>query len=393
MLATGLTLLAAAADAPAQASRPAPDAVSDAGVAPAVDPARFADADAAIEQAIAEGKIPGAVLVVGRKDGVVYRKAYGHKSVEPTTRPMTVGTVFDLASLTKNVATATSVMKLVGEGKVDLDAPVDRYLPDFGNRGKQNITVEMLLRHHSGLVPDNPMSDYDDGPAAALKAIDESSPRTEPGTAYAYSDVNFIVLAEVVEKVSGRPLDEYARDEIYRPLKMNDTTFRPPASWKSRIAPTEKRKGEFMVGDVHDPRAWALGGVAGHAGLFSTADDVARWCRMMLNGGELDGARVLPAEIVEQMERGKPLPDGTGDRGLGVDVDSPYAPSPRGDRFPVGTTFGHTGWTGTMYWIDPGDDAFIVLLTNRVHPDGRGEVLALRRKVSTAVGEAMLGPK
>ena len=388
-LAAGLAAMGVGGAARGQATRPA---AGGGGVAPAVDAAKFADADAAVGRAVAEGKIPGAVLVVGRRAGVVYEKAYGSMAVAPTTRPMAVDTVFDLASLTKPMATATSVMKLVGEGKIDLDAPAARYLPDFAQGGKGAITIEQLLRHHSGLIADNPMGDYDDGPAAALAAIDAAPPKAVPGEAYIYSDVNFIVLAEVVRAVSGRPVDEYAAAEVFAPLGMDDTGFRPPASLRPRIAPTERRGGEFMVGDVHDPRAWALGGVAGHAGLFGTAGDVARWCRMLMNGGELDGARVLSESAVAQMVEPKSLPDGTGSRGLGVDVDSPYAPSPRGDRFPAGTTFGHTGWTGTMFWVDPAGDAFVVLLTNRVHPDGKGEVLALRRAVSTAAAEAMLGP-
>lgn len=352
----------------------------------------FSAADAAIEHAIADHQMPGAVLLVGKGDAIVYEKAYGNRSLKPSVVPMTTDTIFDLASLTKSIATATSVMILVDRHQIDLDAPVAKYIPEFANHGKEKITVRMLLLHHGGLVPDNPQSDFDHGPEEAWKKIFESTPKWEPGTHFAYSDVGFLVLGELVHRVSGKPVNQFAHDEIYVPLGMNQTTYLPPTSWKPRIAPTEERHGQWIVGEVHDPRAYALGGVAGHAGLFSTARDLSRWVRMLNNGGELDGKRILSEAIVKQMLTKDALPDGTGARGLGVDIDSSYS-SCRGKRFDKDTTFGHTGWTGTMYWSDPVNDVYVILLSNRVHPDGKGDLKKVRSEVSTAVAEALLGPK
>jgi serine-type D-Ala-D-Ala carboxypeptidase len=351
----------------------------------------FSAADAAIEAAIADHQMPGAVLLVGKGDAIVYEKAYGNRSLKPTTQPMTADTIFDFASLTKSVAAATSVLILIDRGQIELDAPVAKYIPEFGNHGKEKITVRMLLLHHGGLIPDNPMSDYDAGPVEAWKKIFDSTPKWEPGTHFAYSDVGFLVLGELVHRVSGKPLNQFAHDEIYVPLKMNETSYLPPADWRPRIAPTEMRKGEWIIGEVHDPRAFALGGVAGHAGLFSTAQDLSRWLRMLNAGGEVEGKRILSESIVKQMLTEDALPDGTGSRGLGVDIASSYS-GPRGTRFDKGTTFGHTGWTGTMYWSDPVNDVYVILLSNRVHPDGKGDLKKVRSEVSTAVAEALLGP-
>ena len=349
----------------------------------------FSAADAAIERAIVDHQMPGAVLLVGKGDAIVYEKAYGKRSLKPTTRPMTVDTIFDVASLTKSVACATSVMILVDQKRIDLDAPVAKYIPRFGNHGKEKITVRMLLLHRSGLIADNPMADYATA-AQAIQRIMESTPKWEPGTHFTYSDVGFIVLGELVKHVDGRPLDVFAPEMIFSPLKMTETRYLPPAEWKPRIAPTEQRKGEWIIGEVHDPRAFALGGVAGHAGLFSTARDLSRWLRMLNAGGEVEGKRILSESIVKQMLTEDTLPDGTGSRGLGVDIASSFS-SCRGTRFDKGATFGHTGWTGTMYWSDPVNDIYVILLSNRVHPDGKGDLKQVRSEVSTAVAEALLG--
>ena len=215
-----------------------------------------------------------------------------------------------------------------------------------------------LLLHRGGLPPDDSMDDYADGPAGAMRRIFAAAPQWEPGTHFAYSDVGYIVLGELVKAVDGRPLDRFAREEIFAPLGMRDTTYNPPQSMRDRCAPTEKRGGHWMRGEVHDPRSFALGGVAGHAGVFSTADDLARFCRMVLGGGRAEGRRVLSASTVREMTRPRCLPDGTGLRCYGFDVATPYAPSPRGNRFEPGTTFGHTGFTGTMFWIDPPHDCY-----------------------------------
>jgi len=348
-------------------------------------------AEEAIAKAIEEKNIPGAVLLAGTREKVLFTKAYGNRAVEPSEEPMTEDTIFDLASLSKPIGCATSVLILIDRSKINLADPIAKHLPEFGNNGKEKITVEMLLRHHGGLIPDNPMKDYVGAPEEMIDRVMKLKTTSEPGTKFAYTDVGFIVLGELVKRVSGKPLETFAKDEIFTPLGMKDTSYLPPKEWAARTAPTEKRNGQWIRGEVHDPRAYALGGVAGHAGLFGTADDVGRWVRMLLNGGELDGKRILSADMVKQMLTVKALPDGKGARGLGIDIDSSYA-GVRGDRYEKGTTFGHTGWTGTMFWADPVNGAFHVLLTNRVHPNGKGEVRELRKAVSTAVAEAMLGP-
>jgi uncharacterized protein YbbC (DUF1343 family)/CubicO group peptidase (beta-lactamase class C family) len=353
--------------------------------------ADFGRADALIETAIERGLAPGAVLLAGRGDEIVYRKAYGARAVEPRREAMTVDTVFDLASLSKPVGCATSIMLLAERGKLRVEDPVGKYLPAFAANGKQDITIEQLLLHRGGLIADNAIGDSANGPDEAIRQVMNLSPVAEPGTKFIYTDVGYIVLGEVVRAVSGRPLDEFAREEIFAPLRMADAGYRPAGSLAARVAPTERREGRWMVGEVHDPRAFALGGVAGHAGLFGTADDLARYCRMILGGGQLDGTRILSEATVRAMTTPRPMPDGSDARTYGFDVDTPYS-SPRGDRFPRGTSFGHTGFTGTMFWMDPATRAFVILLTNSVHPGGKGNVIALRRYVSTAAAEALIGP-
>jgi uncharacterized protein YbbC (DUF1343 family)/CubicO group peptidase (beta-lactamase class C family) len=354
----------------------------------------FSKAETLVNQAIQRGEAPGAVLLVGRRSGVVYQKAFGNRAVRPANEAMTVDTVFDLASLSKPVGTATSIMILVDRTLIDPKEKVAKYLPAFGNNGKEKITVEHLLLHRGGLIPDNTIKDYADGPAKAWERVCQLDVKSEPGTKFAYSDVGFIVLGKLVEAVDPkhRTLDRFAAEEVFGPLSMRETAYNPPAEWKSRVAPTEQREGRFMRGEVHDPRAYAMGGVAGHAGVFSTAQDLARYCRMLLNGGELDGVRILSPRGIELMSTGVPLADGTQFRSYGFDVKTGYS-QPLGERFTPIKSFGHTGFTGTCFWVSPADDAFFILLTNSVHPDGKGKVLALRRAVSTAVAEALLGPK
>lgn len=357
-----------------------------------VDLQRLAAADKLIDEAIASGKCPGAVLLVGRGDGVIYCKAYGSRALERAKTPMTVDTIFDLASLTKPIATATSVMLLAERGKLDVHEPVVKYLAEFGQSGKQNITTEELLLHRGGLIPDDDISDYDSGPSEAWKKICALKCESPPGMRFAYSDVGYIVLGKLVQQVSGRPLNDFAREEIFEPLGMSETRFRPPPDVCERCAPTEQRNGHWMIGEVHDPRAYALGGVAGHAGLFGTADDLSRFCRMILHGGRLDGKRLFKESTFRRMTEPRRLPDGTGCRSYVFDIDTPYSGC-RGERFQAGTTFGHTGFTGTMFWIDPDDDCYVILLTNSVHPNGKGNVLALRHDVATVVAEALLGKR
>ncbi|WZP00985.1 DUF1343 domain-containing protein [Isosphaeraceae bacterium EP7] len=363
-----------------------------------MDAARLALIDGAVNKAIAAGQVPGAVVLVGRHGQLVYAKASGKRATVPAIEAMTRDTAFDLASLTKPVATATSVMILVERGLIRLDESIVRYLPELDNHGKKGITVGHLLRHRSGLTPDNSIADYAGGPAEAWKKIAELPLDAPPGERFAYSDVGFIVLGKLVERVSGRTLDSYARENIFKPLGMADTDFRPTAGPAAavpatRIAPTEPSGGAAPLrGLVHDPRARKLGGVAGHAGLFSTADDLAAYAGAILGGGQLPGGnRVLGPLSVRAMIDPAATPVGQR-RGLGWDVSTPYS-SPRGALFGP-SSFGHTGFTGTSLWMDPESGVFVIILASRLHPDGKApSPIALRREVATLAAASIVdGP-
>ena len=348
---------------------------------------RLSRIDEVVTESIAKKECPGAVVLVGRHGKIVFRKAYGHRAVLPALEPMTLDTVFDLASLTKVVATATSVMALVESGSIRLADRVAKFIPEFVSGGgeRDQVTIEHLLTHRAGLPPDDPMALYTGTPEEVFERKYRQPLASPPGARFVYSDVGYEVLGELVRRVSSLPLEEFARQRVFVPLGMKDTEFRPGGVGKvslSRIAPTEKLNGIVRRGEVHDPRAYALGGVAGHAGLFSTADDLARFCGAMLAGG----GGVLSPATVAAMTR----PRFYGDenlRGLGWDVATRFS-SVRGDLFPLGS-YGHSGWTGTSMWLDPATDTFVILLTNRNHPDESGNVIALRGKVATLVAEAI----
>jgi uncharacterized protein YbbC (DUF1343 family)/CubicO group peptidase (beta-lactamase class C family) len=340
---------------------------------------RFADVDAIVQEAIERGKMPGAVVVIGHNDRVVYRKAFGSRSIEPTREPMIVGTIFDLASLTKCIATTTAVMQLVESGRVRLNDPVSAYLPWFAENGKGQITVRELMTHYSGLAPDLDLTQPWQGRDTALKMIMDAKPVDPPGSRFVYSDINFETLGFLVEAVSGLSLNEYSEKKIFVPLRMTRTRFLPPAEWLPNIAPTEyDENGKMLRGVVHDPTARRMGGVAGHAGLFSTADDLAKFAQQLLNGHT-----VLSRSAIEKMSTPQQAATASSLRGLGWDIDSPFA-SNRGELLPVGS-FGHTGFTGTSLWIDPTTETYIILLTNSVHPIGQGSVISLRTRLATAV--------
>jgi uncharacterized protein YbbC (DUF1343 family) len=346
--------------------------------------ATLASLDSVIEASIQNHEIPGAVLLVGHRGRVIYRKAFGQRSLEPTRSAMTVDTIFDIASLTKVVATNTAIMQLLDQGKVRLNDPVVKHLPEFAQNGKADITVRDLLTHYSGLEPDfdlnPPWTGRDAGYALALS----STPIAPPETRFIYSDTNFIVLGIIVERVSGLSLDSYCAQNVFTPLGMTHTRFRPPPEWLSQIAPTEyDEHGQMLHGVVHDPRARRMGGVAGHAGLFSTADDLAKFAQSLLDGG----GPVLSPLAVQKMTSPQQPANATTLRGLGWDIDSPLS-SNRGELLPVGS-FGHTGFTGTSLWIDPTTQTYIILLTNAVHPRGPGSAISLRAKVATAVAAAI----
>lgn len=336
---------------------------------------------------IAKGHIPGAVVLVGQGDTVVYRSAFGLRIVGPSPVPMAVDTIFDLASLTKVVATTTAVMQLAERGGLNLDAPVARYWPRFGTAGKQDITIRDLLTHYSGLKPDLRLRHRWSGYRTAMNMLVVDRPLFAPGSHYLYSDENFEVLGELVRRVSGLPLDVYCERNIFRPLAMKDTGFRPPVDEAGRIAPTQRRDG--MPGPVNDPTARRMGGVAGHAGLFSTADDLATFGQMLLNGGQFGGVRILSRSSIAEMSLSESPPAGERLRGLGWDIGAPFA-SNHDELFPAGS-FGHTGFTGTMIWIDPVTKVYVIVLTNRTYPDGRGNAQPLRKRIIQLISEAM-GP-
>src|SRR5580658_8782780 len=376
-----VTLVVLAVTTAAAVSHPEAQPIAASAAAP---PVRLAAVDAIIEQAIADGNIPGAVLIVGHDGKVVYRKAYGSRALEPKREPMTLDTVFDLASLTKVIATTTAVMQLVEVGKVRLNDPVAKYLPDFAQNSKDDVTVRQLLTHYSGFEPDLDLKTPWEGKETAYHMAFAETLQNPPGSAFVYSDINFITLGALVEKVSGEPLDEYATRHIFTPLKMLHTRFVPPESWKPKIAPTQYDENEHMLrGVVHDPTARRMGGVAGHAGLFSTADDLSKFAQALLNGG----AGILSPLAVEKMTTPETPPAAPLLRGFGWDIDSPFS-SNRGDLLPVGS-FGHTGFTGTSMWIDPTTQTYIILLTNAVHPRGKGNAIGLRSKVATEIAAAL----
>ncbi len=341
--------------------------------------------DEAIIGAIRQQQMPGAVVRMeqGRR---LEMRAYGERCREPQPEPCTADTIYDVASLTKVVATTPAVMRLVEQGRLDLDRPVADYWPEFGQGNKVRITARHLLTHTSGLRPGLPSKPEWQGYAQAMSRVIAEEPGAPPGVSFRYSDINFIALGELVRRLSGRPLDEFVAQHLFRPLRMEDTGFLPPPDKRVRIAPTERVEGKILRGTVHDPTARRMGGVAGHAGLFSTALDLGRYARMLLQRGELDGVRVFQPETVAWMTRLQYGPDLNARRGLGWDMDTGYS-HPRGDLFPLGS-FGHTGWTGCCLWVDPFSGAYWLMLANRVYPDGRGNVLKLERQLGTLVAQA-----
>ncbi|HSK70066.1 MAG TPA: exo-beta-N-acetylmuramidase NamZ domain-containing protein, partial [Pyrinomonadaceae bacterium] len=396
---------------------------------------RLNQIDALVNQAIAEKKTPGAVVLVGRKGKIVYRKAFGNRSLVPTVEKMTVDTIFDVASLTKPVATATSVMILVERGKIRLSDQIEKFIPELKGKDSGKVTIQQLLTHTSGYRPDFDLGEKWSGNEGMLQALEREYLRNAAGTRFVYSDIGFIVLGEVVRRlarsdkpiksvdypavmIEGREFSPFIRRNLFEPLLMPNTTFfitrngfylpesqKNASNSNSQIAPTENIKGqqnylgstfegdektgsEILRGKVHDPTSFRMDGFAGHAGLFSTADDLARYCQMILNGGVLDGKRILSAATVAKMIKPYVISETGATRGLGFDINTSFSAN-RGELFPLGS-FGHTGFTGTSIWIDPVSETFVVFLSNRVHPDGKGDVGELRGKVSTVVASAIL---
>ena len=342
--------------------------------------------DQLVEESIERGDMPGCVVLVGRRAGIVFEKAYGHRALEPKKKPMKVDTLFDMASITKPVATATSVMILIERGQLRLQDKVAKFFPEFAAHGKESVTIEQLLVHSAGLIPDNALKDYDDGWDSAKPKICDLEPIAEPGTRFRYSDVGFILLGKIIEEVTGKPVNEFAREEVFEKLEMKETGYLPPDELKSRAATTEKRDGEWLVGEVHDPRAAKMGRVAGHAGLFSTARDLARYAQMMLNNGRCGNTQILSEAAVAEMTRPRNIRGQR--RALGWDNGTGYSRN-RGELMSR-RAFGHGGFTGTVMWIDPELDLYFVFLSTRLHPDGEGEVNDVAGRIGTIACAAIV---
>jgi uncharacterized protein YbbC (DUF1343 family) len=364
--------------------------------APGFDASRLANIDRVVAEAIADKKLPGAVVLVGRGDTVVFKKAYGNRALVPVREPMTLDTIFDMASVTKVVATTTAVMTMVEDGRIRLTDPVAQFIPEFAKYGKSRVTVRHLLTHTSGLRPDLDQNDWTGRDTAIHLACEEVLTQA-PGARFVYSDINFILLAEIVQRVAKQPFETYVQERIFQPLGMKETGFKPATALRPRIAPTEacasaggpcdEASNGMLRGVVHDPTARRMGDVAGHAGLFSTASDLAIFCRMLLDGGAIGAARVLSPLTIARMTSPATAQGEPNVRGLGWDLDSAYSAN-RGELMPLGS-FGHTGFTGTSLWIDPTTKTFIVFLSNRVHPDGKGDVTPLRARIASIVGSAI----
>ncbi len=381
---------------------------------------------------IAEKKLPGAVVIVGRKGQIVYRKAFGNRSLVPIVEPMTVDTIFDVASLTKPVATATSIMILVEQGKLRLSDTVGRFIPDIEDDAVKRVTIQQLLTHTSGLRPSFDLSQKWEGRDGMLAALKKEKLRNPPGTRFVYSDIGFIVLGEIIARVTKVDSDIYFNTIVARPLLISRTGFGFVSglpfgmSFYGQFAPTEDIRGQnsylggrfegdeeagnkFLRGQVHDPTAYRMGGVAGHAGLFSTADDLARYAQMILNGGVVPDwsgqhpagqasrdarppvagrpVRVMSAQTIARMTQPYVVSEDGMTRGLGWDMSTTFS-SNRGELFPLGS-FGHTGFTGTSIWIDPTSETFVVFMSNRVHPDGKGDVVDTRARVATIAASSI----
>jgi len=344
----------------------------------------FVPVDGLVQQEVNAQGITGAVLLIGHDGKIVHQKAFGLRATSPRAERMTVDTIFDLASLTKVIATAPSIVRLVQFGEIRLNDPVSRFIPEFGANGKQNITIRELLTHYSGLRGDLDLNVPWQGQGEAFRRANEEKPEKSPGAQFLYSDINFIVLGELVQRISGMGLDKYADAHIFQPLGMNETAFLPPPSWHSRIAETLSIDNRHILrGFVHDPTAERMGGVSGHAGLFSTAQDLAMMAQAMI-----DRKKILTPDLIEKMTTPQQPPNSPDARGLGWDLDT-WLSSNRGDLLPAGS-FGHTGFTGTSIWIDPYTNTYIILLTNTVRPRSPSPpVVSLRARVANAVASAL----
>jgi uncharacterized protein YbbC (DUF1343 family)/CubicO group peptidase (beta-lactamase class C family) len=361
-----------------------------------ISPAAFAPIDAIVNDAIGHNELPGAVVVIGHNGQIVFHRAYGMRSLEPTRETMTEDTIFDMASLTKDLVTATAVMQLYELGKIRIDDPVAHYVGEFGANGKQDITIRHCLTHYSGLAPDLDLTGPWHGREEGLRRLFESAPIAPPGVVFRYSDENFIALGALVERVSGLPLEVYAQRNIIAPLGLTDSGYLPPTEKRNRIAPTQyvtadgtlSNTGTMLRGVVHDPTARRMEGVAGHAGFFSTAADVSIFAQTLLDrlAGHPSQFPLNQLTLAKMTEPEQPA-TGTALRGFGWDIDSALSNN-RGTLFPLGS-FGHTGFTGTSLWMDPQTDTYVIILTNAVHPAGGHGIIALRSRIADAAAQAV----
>lgn len=351
----------------------------------------FAQVEDIFRKAIQDGKMPGAVAAIGHQGQMVWSGVFGQRSVAPKTETMTWNTIFDMASLTKVLITAPSIMQFYERGLIALDTPACHYLPAFATNGKQDITIRQLLTHYSGLPPDLELNFAWQGKQKAVQMVMDCRLQNPPGEKFVYSDINFIILGLIVEKLSSQPLALYAMEHILKPLDLHQSFFLPSPMQYATIAPTQyDESGHMLRGVVHDPTTRRMGGVAGHAGLFSCAQDTVLYARALLDKlAGLPSPFPLQAETLHLMSTPQQPAGKTDLRGLGWDIATHYSTA-RGAYFPA-SSFGHTGFTGTSLWLVPNTRSFVVILTNRVHPNGQGNVVALRRDVATATALALRG--
>lgn len=359
----------------------------------AFDHPKLEEIDAAIETAIDDELTPGAVFWLEQR-GQTYANVYGHMSLEPEEIPSRIDAIYDSASLTKVVATTPAIMLLVEQGMIAIDTLVSSYIDDFDNSGKESITIRHLMTHTSGLKPGIPLTIEMNGVSKgwtgyemAIALANSEEVQHPPGTGFIYSDINFILLGEIIQQVTGQRLEDFTRESVFQPLGMKDTGYLPSPNLRYRTAPTKWWDGKMQRGTPNNPICRRTGGVHGHAGMFTTAADLARYCRMILNKGKLNGERFLQPETVQLMTSIQSPKEVESLRGLGWDIDSSYS-SQRGEIFPVGG-FGHTGFTGPSIWIDPSSETFVIFMSNRIHPDGKGNVVPLRKRLGTLAAEAV----
>ena len=343
----------------------------------------FSRIDNIVEEEIEQGNFPGAVVLIGKQDDILYWKAFGNEVIEPYEEAIDRNTVFDLASLTKPIATATSIMVLNDRKVIEFEDYVGKYLPDFACNGKEEVQIKHLLTHTSGLPAYTNAAKLQEQfgspcPEKLIEKICGLEAVSKPGEKFRYSCLGYITLAKIAEKITGKNIDDFSRENIFTPLGMKNTTYNPPASLQKDIAATQIVEEKLLRGTVHDPLAKLMAGISGNAGLFSNAYDLSIYCRMLLNDGILDGRRILSPEAVSMLTNAQ-----INGRAFGFDVNSSY--SWVKGSYTSEKAFCHTGYTGTSIVCDPASEVFVIILTNRVHPNDKGAAKPVRTKVADIV--------